>query len=277
MTGYSNRIFDRYLALLGIDGSAPDLERLCALTSAQLIRAPFENISKIVRVRVQGARWIPELERYLDDIESANFGGTCNTNNLFFNQLLRHLDYDAATCGAQIAAPGTTRNGHMVNLVKLDGEEWMIDVGYGAPFWQPIPRERTDDVKLRLGEDEYLFKPRDSERRTKVEVYHKGNLVHGYLMRSDPMTLEDFRGSIEHSYQENATFLNRLRICKFFDNRAITLNNNSLVEMDGTSATARRIESPDELIATIVQKFEMPLDDVRIAVHSLSDETLFGR
>lgn len=276
MDGYSNRILDRYLSLLGVEDGSIEIDQLRELTRAQLIRAPFENISKIVRVRVQGAEWIPELEQYLDDIEANHFGGTCNTNNYFFNQLLRYLGYDAVTCGAEIAEPGSSRNGHMVNLVKLDGKQWLIDVGYGAPFWNPIPREERDDVEVSFGEDRYLFKPLDQKQRTKLEVYHKGKLVHGYLMRPQPLELEYFREVIKRSYMENATFLSRLRISRYFDQTAVTLNNSNLVDMDQTSATSRMIENRDELIASIIENFEMPEADVTTAVNSLPDKTLFG-
>lgn len=42
-------LFDRYLEVLGVEPGPPSPGLLAALVSAQLVAAPFENISKLYR------------------------------------------------------------------------------------------------------------------------------------------------------------------------------------------------------------------------------------
>ena len=61
MSRESNRaaLFARYLKLLGQAPAPPTLESLAKLVRAHIIRCPFENISKLYRVKHLGLRRLP--------------------------------------------------------------------------------------------------------------------------------------------------------------------------------------------------------------------------
>ena len=73
-------LFDKYLELLEVEKSQPSLDLLNRIVKANLIKVPFENISKLI-YKKQRMNYIPDLATYLDGIENYNFGGTCYTNN----------------------------------------------------------------------------------------------------------------------------------------------------------------------------------------------------
>jgi hypothetical protein len=60
---------DRYCLLLGVDAAQPSIDRLERLVRAQIIRVPFENVSKLYLGRTRAAKFIPTLEEHLDGIE----------------------------------------------------------------------------------------------------------------------------------------------------------------------------------------------------------------
>lgn len=271
MKTYSRTTFDRYLNIIGIERSEPDLDNLTKLSSAHLRRIPFENVSKIYLARVQGIREVPELELYLDNIERYNFGGTCYANNYYLHLLLLHLNYNVRLCGADIAIEGASPNGHMVNVVTLDETEYLVDVGYGAPFWKPMDRNSSVDVIKKLGVEKYVLKPQDSEKRSRMMVYKNDELIHGYLLKPQSRQLTDFSEVIANSYSDKASFLNRLLLARFFENRSLVLRNNKLTEMNGLESVSSDLNNLDEIAKTIIDRFNMPAEIVYIVLDCLKD------
>ncbi len=111
-----SEIFERYLSILGIEPEEPSHDHLRRLVRAQLIRVPFENISKLYLKKTRDASFIPSLEEHLDGIERFNFGGTCYANNPYFAELLCHCGYDVDICGADMTKPDV----HVVSKVRLE-------------------------------------------------------------------------------------------------------------------------------------------------------------
>lgn len=169
----------RYLRILGVERTRPSPDALGRLVRAQLCRVPFENVSKLY-YRRQGCRHeLPGLELFLDGIERCHFGGTCYLNNFHFFRLLRALGYEAALCGADMASGPDV---HMAIRIRLGGRERLVDVGYAAPFYEPIPLDLPVPFTIRFGRDTYVVHPQDGEGRTRVDLRRDGERAHGYLL-----------------------------------------------------------------------------------------------
>ncbi|HSH00124.1 MAG TPA: arylamine N-acetyltransferase [candidate division Zixibacteria bacterium] len=276
MQAVETALYDRYLALLGKKRSRPCWDELAALTAAHLQRIPFENVSKIYRVRVQGERGVPQLAEFLANVERYKFGGTCFVNNFYFNLLLSHLGYDVRLCSADIAVEGAPPDGHMLNVVTLDGTEAIVDVGFGAPFWHPLNRNHDTDIQVRLGAERYALKPQDDSGRSRLEVYREERLVHGYLMKPHAREVSEFAEVISRSYSDRAPFLNRLTIIRFYDDWALTVRNNKLAKLTGPGVETTRLETRAEITETVVTHFGMPEEIVTAALETLDDEVLFA-
>jgi len=273
---YSRAAFDRYLELLGINRSGPGLDALVELTSQHLRRIPFENVSKIHRVKVLGIRGIPGLDEYLDGIEQYNFGGTCYTNNYYMHLLLAHLGYAVRLCGADVDFTGAPLDNHMVNVVTIDGHEFVVDVGFGTPFLKPFPRNESTDVVLEYGPDKYVLKPVDSEGRSRLEVIHDGRPVHGYLLKPAARQVGYFRDVVTRSYTDMASFLHRLMIARFIDDEHYVLRNNSLTISTPDSFRKLKYETRRDIADAAARYYRMPLSIVTEVIDFLSDEDLFG-
>ena len=246
-------LFDRYLRLLGIGRRGPSEEALAELTRAHLTRVPFENVSKLYRRKQPEGRGLPSLERFLDGIERHRLGGTCYANNFHLNQLLAQLGYRVSLCGADMSAPDV----HLVNLVSLDGSQYLVDGGYGAPFLEPMRLDLPGDHEIPCGRDRYVFKPRDADGRPRVEHYRDGRLRHGYRVNPAPRRIEEFAGVIADSFREDATFMNALIVARFSGSRSLTLRNLTLTEADAASWRSREVDR-QELPQVIEQEFGIP-------------------
>jgi arylamine N-acetyltransferase len=277
MTGKQNRIrdyssaaFDRYLAILGIGRSEPSWQSLTELTSAHLIRIPFENASKIYRARIQGIRNMPSLGEHLDGIERSNFGGTCFTNNYYFHLLLVYLGYEVKLCGADILEKGAPPDGHMANVVTIGGNEAIVDIGFGAPFLHPIPRDSTTDITLQSGSLRYVLKSKDNEGHSRLEIYRNGQLLLGYILKPVARKLDDFADVIARSYADSAPLLSNLLIVRFFAQGAVRLRNNAITEVHGYESRTRKLTAKDEIKTAIVNYFGMPANITGAVIDLLS-------
>jgi N-hydroxyarylamine O-acetyltransferase len=255
----------RYLRLLEVPHRKPSAAALHQLVDAHLQRVPFENVSKLYRLRRTGLRGIPELGQYLDDIERLRFGGTCYSNNYYLHQLLESLGYQATLCGADMTRPDV----HVVNLVGIEGREYLVDAGYGGPFLAPLPRDLPADHEIALGRDRYVLKPRDERGRSRLELHRDGRQRHGYVVKPEPRRIEDFAPAIAASFSESATFMNAVVLVRFFPGRSVVLQNLSLIESEGLSFREQRLGSVERLPAVIEERFGIPAAIAQVALAGL--------
>ena len=82
----SEKLFSKYLKILGVEAKPPSRDALFELVRAQITRVPFENISKLYYLKKLGLMNIPNLEVYLNGIENHHFGGTCYSNSYHFTK-----------------------------------------------------------------------------------------------------------------------------------------------------------------------------------------------
>lgn len=230
----------RYLRLLGETAAAPDAAFLARLVRAQLLCCPFENLSKLRRVRRRGLRTLPSLDEFLDGIEHERLGGTCYANNGHFFSLLRALGFDCDLLGADMDAPDV----HAVVGVRLDGRQLLVDVGYAAPFYAPLALDAPDAQELRFGNDGYRLWPRDAQGRTALDHLRDGARVHGYVVNPTPRALAHFDGVVRDSLADTAHFMRVLRFERFSERGSVSLLDRRLRVVDGPRCTFRELDGP---------------------------------
>jgi len=247
-------LLERYLNLLGVQRRKPSTDALYELVQAHVVKVPFENISKLYYKRHLNLQGLPDLEIYLDGIERFNFGGTCYSNNYYLYQLLANLGYQIKLCGAKMLNPDV----HMVSVVRVEEREYLLDVGYAAPFLTPLPRDLTTDYVIVLGRDKYVLNPQDDQGCSQLELYREGSLKHSYLVNPLPRRIQEFDHIIGDSYREDSTFMNSLLLARFFPSRSLVLHNLTMIESQGTVSKSQTLNNLDELAQAAYQYFSIP-------------------
>jgi arylamine N-acetyltransferase len=260
--------FERYLSILGVAPEAPSFDNLRRLVRAQIIRVPFENISKLYLKKTQSASYIPSLEEHLDGIEKHGFGGTCYANNPFFAELLRHLGYDVTMCGADMSKPDL----HIVSMIRLEGREYLVDVGYGAPFYEPMACDLDHEHGIVFGRNRFVLHPRDSRGRSRVDHFLDDERIHGYEVSPAPREIDHFEGIIRDSYSAAATFMNVVVVERFFADRSMRFHNFTLTESTADGATTTQLADRDQLVEAIEYHCGFPSDIVRSAIADIALE-----
>ncbi|MGE5812537.1 MAG: hypothetical protein ACM339_13600, partial [Ignavibacteria bacterium] len=107
------------------------------------------------------------------------------------------------------------------------------------------------------GKEKYIVKPQNENGNTKVEQYYDNELRHWYAAKPQPRKIDEFRKVIADSYGDNATFMNALRIVRFYENGFRSLRNLTLTELDGPDYSSIEI-SRNKLPEVVNEKFGMP-------------------
>lgn len=259
------KLFDKYLELLEVQFTSPAFESLRNIVKAHLIKIPFENISKLL-YKKRGIINIPDLPTFLNGIEKYNFGGTCYTNNYYLYSLLEYLGYEITLCGSDMKNPDV----HLISMVTIDKQEYIVDCGYAAPFFEPLPRDMKNDLVINFGNEKYIIKPKDEFGRTKVEQYNAGKLQHWYTAKPRPRKIEEFDKVIKDSYSDDAIFMNAVRITKFSEDGSLVLKNLLLTQTINNKTTTAKIPLND-LSSLIKENFRMPYELVEEAMRSLKE------
>jgi arylamine N-acetyltransferase len=247
-------LVDRYLRALGIPRRPPSPEALTEIAAAQLTRVPFENVSKLVRLCRLGLADLPSLDLHLEGIERFHLGGTCYANNYYLYRLLDALGYRARLCGADMRNPDV----HLVVMVALDGREYLLDGGYGAPFLRPLPLDAAEDQPIALGSDRWVLEPRDGRGCSRVRLVRGGVAKHGYLAKPAPRAIEEFGEVIRDSFRPEATFRNALLLIRMFPGGSTTIHNLTRTEVRGDEVRVTTLPDPAELPAEVERAFAIP-------------------
>ncbi len=258
-------VLDQYLAILAVERRECSLATLRALVSSHVTRIPFENISKLYYYKRLGLTDLPGIRMYLEGIESKHFGGTCYSNNYYFHLLLRSLGFEAKLCAADMRNPHV----HAVNMIMIEGREYLVDTGYAAPLLEPIPRDLKTDYEIALGRDRYVLEPQDGNGCSRLQLYRDGVLRHGYLAKPTPRKIEDFTRVIRESFSGDATFLNSVLLARFHPHSSTVIHNFTLIESEGDKSTVYELADRDELIATVEKQFAIPSEVVSEAIRGL--------
>lgn len=160
---------------------------------------------------------------------------------------------------------------HLVNIVSLEGREFIVDAGYAAPFLVSLPRDLKEDHIIALGRDRYVLKPQDMNGNSRIELYRDRQHKHGYVVKPISREIEYFDRVIVESFRDSATFMNALLLVRFYPNQSIVIHNLSIIESEGTDYDIHQLTSRSELPAIVEKYFSIPREIVSEAVAEMGE------
>jgi arylamine N-acetyltransferase len=261
--------YSRYLRLLGFDHPPSGLEGLRQLVRRHVILVPFENVSKLLLIARERQGRLTTLAEFLGGLEHYDLGGTCYTANPFFAELLREAGYDADLLGCDMKHP----NVHTAIRVRIAGNAYHVDVGYGGPFYEPLLLNELPHA-MTHGPFRYVL-DQGGDGRLVMNVFQAGERVHGYAVNETPRRLAFFRDIILDSFRPTATFMTLLRVVRHFDDYAVELKNSLVTFHRASESEQIRLCSTKQLRRIFDDEFRMPRCPVEQAVETL--ERLMGQ
>jgi arylamine N-acetyltransferase len=264
---------DRYLALLGIDHPGPSLEALNRLTHSHVRTILFTNVPAILRRRAHPFGPVPpiDLDALLESWEHHRGGGVCFEVAEMFSRLIVALGYHAHSVLAQISFPGS----HQAVVVELDGRSYLADVSNGAPFFEPIPLDRT--VEIRRFGLAYRFRPGEAAGHWVHERLIQGawELFCRYDLRP-PLSSECEAAYQRHHTRGESWVVDDLRLIQCREDAVLALRNGRLTRFttEGMDDEAIMAAAGARIAAEV---FGMPDLPVAAALEALTQRVPAGR
>lgn len=129
---------DIYLSRIGLSSlPARTIAGLRDLMRAQLVAIPFENLDVLagIPVRLDG-------EAVFDKLVTRARGGYCYELNALVQGALEALGFEVEAMMSRVTVGGRGVGplAHQVLRVGCDGQDWLVDVGFGGPgLMAPMP------------------------------------------------------------------------------------------------------------------------------------------
>ena len=135
---FSDAELAAYFSRIGAGASAGSLDALTELQRAHRLSITFENLDIALG---RGIRLDPDW--LIEKIVVRGRGGYCFEQNALFLGVLRAIGFAARPLLARVwlSAPDgeTPPRTHTLNLVQVDGADYIADVGFGGSFVPPMP------------------------------------------------------------------------------------------------------------------------------------------
>ena len=247
---------DAYLKRIAYDGKiALTLDQLKALHHAQLYTIPFENFDILLGRDIK-----LEPGELFHKLVHKKRGGYCFELNGLFLMALKAFGFDARALLGRVHVTGTsTGRGHQVELVTLEGRQWIADVGFGGDTPRaPIPLELDqpsihDGQKIRLVDAGHFGIMLQTEKDDEWKNLYSFDLSHV------------FPADIEYGNHFNSTHFSSIfaftRIAALpVQNGVITLFNNTLKKVIEGKEHVRELTEGQAYLDALKTHFGIELD-----------------
>ncbi|MDT3428837.1 N-hydroxyarylamine O-acetyltransferase [Paenibacillus forsythiae] len=243
----------QYLERLKLhDHLQPDLTTLRMIQKQHLLNIPFENLDIMADQKIEFA-----VEKLWMKIVEHKRGGICYELNGLLLHLLRHIGFDVKYIAAQVLADGNEFD-HVLLLVLVNGERWLVDAGFGDHFLEPV-KLAPGTVQTDLNGD---FKIVESGKgRYQLLKSAKGSAYSlEYTFTLQERKLEDFmERCLYFETSPDSRFRNN-RLCSLErENGRVSLKDDKLILTEDGIRTEQSIETEQEFLSSLRNVFGIAL------------------
>jgi N-hydroxyarylamine O-acetyltransferase len=247
----------RYLEHIAVERGSPSLALLSELQERHLHVVPFENLSIHL-----GEDIVLEPDALVDKIIERRRGGFCYELNGAFGSLLSALGFSVELLAARVR--GGPLFDHLALRVDVDGQPWLVDVGFGRFTHRPIRLDvRTPQADpggtftVVPGDHGDLAIDRDGEP--------------GYTVETRPRTLADFGPTCWYQRTSPRSHFTQSLVCtRLAGTGRITLSGQILIRTGEAGRDERVLETDAEVLAAYHEHFGIVLDGVPVVRAPLS-------
>ncbi|NXY98045.1 arylamine N-acetyltransferase [Streptomyces sp. BR123] len=218
---FSEAMVDAYLERIGARRpEQADVHALRHLQERHVLSVPFENID----YHVEGAELSLERDFLHEKIVTRRRGGGCYELNPAFGHLLEALGFrveilpGAVFLGGEFGAPLC----HLALRVHADGQDWLVDVGFGKGSRFPLPIG-TDEVQKDPHGDFRVLQPADGGLQVELDGHIQ------YRLDERPVRIADFYPTLWwYRTAPDSVFLHNLIACQQREDGRVTVNGREL-------------------------------------------------
>jgi len=244
---------ENYLRRIGIEKTdfPANLEALKLLQKQHLLRVPFENLNIHWKCPI-----VLEAEKFYEKIVVGGRGGFCYELNGLFFKLLEEIGFRSKMISARVS-DGKGEFGaefdHLAILTEIDGEEYLVDVGFGSFTAEPLKFILDAEQKDENGV--FLIRKFDGNY---FEVVKKDGdeWKSEYIFTILPRDLAEFAEMCHYHQTSSESHFTRNKIFSLMtkDGRK-TLTDSKFIETKGGQKNERLINSVEEFNRILEREF----------------------
>lgn len=251
---------DRYLHRLGFSAPPPPtLATLAALQQRHTAAFVFETLSTFLHQPV--ALDSPALERKLL-LEGR--GGYCYELNGLLQPLLTELGYRVQGLAARVVMSGdadaTPARTHKVLRVRVDGHDYLVDVGFGGMV-PTAPLRLHSDAVQDTPHEPYQLSRTGEEFLLRARVGDDWRALYRFDLQAQA-AIDYELGNWYVCTHPHSSFIGQLRVARTGPGWRKTFNNGSFaVHHTGGETLRRELADADEVIHLLRTEFDLTLPD----------------
>ncbi|MFH2006117.1 MAG: arylamine N-acetyltransferase [bacterium] len=254
---------DTLLQRIGFEGTPeppwePTAKALRELHLAWLIAVPFEDLDIHL-----GREILLDEAALHDKIVGERRGGFCYELNGLFAALLRELGFKVTLLSARVFKPGgqlTPEFDHLTLLVEQE-ERWLVDVGFGDCFREPL-RLDTADVQSD-GFREFRIEPEPDDAFVLWQRKPEEDWERQYQWTLAPRQLVEFTDRCRfQQYSPDSHFVHRRMCTRATPTGRVSLVDGALIVTDGAERTQRLLSGRSAQQTMLREQFGIELDEL---------------
>ncbi|RDL45319.1 arylamine N-acetyltransferase [Marinomonas piezotolerans] len=248
-----------YFNRINYQGSTtPELATLKAIHALHPAHIPFENIDVLLDRGIS-----LELDSIQQKLIGHRRGGYCFEHNALFMEVLQQLGFEVESLMARTVwrQPDNTPLGprtHQVLRVRIDGEWWLADVGFGGMVLTDPIRLETDEEQQ--GQHEaFRFKAHEHGWLLQVNIQEEWQDL--YDIGNQPQEPIDMDvANWFTSASPNSKFRHNLMMARATPDTRYALLNNRLTVRPRNGTAEQRELTPEQLAAALEECFELTVE-----------------
>lgn len=260
------QLVENYLTQLNINTTLTGLSLISHIKAQHIATLPFSSCNVILNANLS-----LDAEALFERVVFNRTGGYCFEHNKVMYLVLKYLGFSVKPLIARVLLDGNEDNGrlHRVTLLTFEGEQYLIDVGFGAMnprFIVPLKNGDIDTINGR-----YTVIEMDNNHY-RLE-YTSANTQPITLYRFDLAEFTEMDCNIGHFYSSQfagAAFVNNLVVSRVMENERVLIRNREVTFFD--DAEKEQIVYP---ITSVQQLHSLLVEHCLLDISSSEAEILY--
>ena len=241
-----------YLERIGYIGSIePTLETLSNLHEAHLRTVPFETLDLHLGISINLETVALECK-----IVQNRRGGWCYELNALFAELLHTLGFDVRLKMCQPTKGDGTLSpafGHLALKVLLEGQEFLVDVGFGQDFRDPLELCEGVQGECLLERDDHFWL---YSRRTR-----EGDWKLQFRIDPEEYALEDFLEMCNFYQHSSESGFRKHSFCGVHTSEGYSYLSDRTLTLEGKVRKSETVLEPGEIGPLLLERFGVDLSE----------------
>lgn len=203
--------FESYLGIEHLNDTAIDIDTLNDYMAHFMLTVPFENINVQNHIPIS-----INIEDLLNKVVKQHRGGFCYELNHLFGTYLEEKGYEVYRASGTVHQPDgalALEGSHMSLYTKLNGDLYVIDVGFGDLPIHAIPMTNASHP-INISDMNGQFRAiLDNENRYYIQKLKNSKWTTLYHANLEPQSIQDFSEKIVYNESHpNSIFVKQLLI-----------------------------------------------------------------